>query len=238
MRQVLAFGIVFAAAAAALPAGQADETPASTSSPQAAARARKLLDESGVRGGLVVHIGCGEQHPGALTAALRASESLIVHGLDANAGVVAKARTFVRSAGIYGPVSIDLLRGERLPYADNLVNLVVADELGKVSVREVMRVLCPDGVAWIGRKKTVKPRPANIDEWTHYLHGPDNNAVAKDSVVDQPRRIQWVGAPRWARSHDHLASTSAMVSAGGRMFAIVDEGSIAAIALQIGRAHV
>jgi len=226
MRQFLAFAIVLAAAATAIPAGQAND--------EAAAAAKKLLAESGVRGGLIVHIGCGPTdglQAGELTAALRASDAYLVQGLDADWAVVEKARSFVRSKGLYGPVSIDLLAGKRLPYADNLVNLVVADELGKVSVREVMRVLCPDGVAWIGRKKTVKPRPANIDEWTHYLHGPDNNAVAKDSVVDQPRRIQWVGAPRWARSHDHLASTSAMVSAGGRMFAIVDEGNIAAIAL-------
>ena len=44
--------------------------------------------------------------------------------------------------------------GERLPYTDNLVNLIVADNLGKLSMSEVMRVLAPNGVALIGGKKT------------------------------------------------------------------------------------
>jgi hypothetical protein len=56
---------------------------------------------------------------------------------------------------------------------------------------EVMRVLSPGGVALIDFKKTVKPWPKEIDNWTHLLHGPDNNAVALDSVVGPPRRIQW-----------------------------------------------
>ncbi|MCK4294095.1 MAG: hypothetical protein KAY65_12930, partial [Planctomycetes bacterium] len=38
-------------------------------------RARQILDATGVKGGLVVHIGCGD---GKLTAALRANDSFIV----------------------------------------------------------------------------------------------------------------------------------------------------------------
>ena len=98
-----------------------------------------------------------------------------------------------------------------------------------------MRVLAPNGVAYIRKgntwTKTVKPRPKEIDEWTHYLHDATNNAVAKDTVVAPPHHIQWVGGPEWARSHDHLASVSAVVSSGGRIFYIVDEGPIASVAL-------
>ena len=36
--------------------------------------------------------------------------------------------------------------------------------------------------------------------------------------------MQWVGGPNWSRHHDHMASLSAMVSAGGRVFYIMDEG--------------
>ena len=46
-----------------------------------------------------------------------------------------------------------------------------------------------------------------------------------------PHHIQWVGGPEWARSHDHLASVSVVVSSGGRIFYIVDEGPIASVAL-------
>ncbi len=43
---------------------------------------RTILTESGVKGGLVVHIGCGN---GKLTAALRANAGYRVHGLDTRA---------------------------------------------------------------------------------------------------------------------------------------------------------
>ncbi|MHC4745290.1 MAG: outer membrane protein assembly factor BamB family protein, partial [Planctomycetota bacterium] len=79
--------------------------------------------------------------------------------------------------------------------------------------------------------KTVKPRPSEIDEWTHYLHDATNNAVADDTVVGPPRRSQWLGSPRWSRHHDRMASTSACVSANGRIFYIIDEGSRACIQL-------
>ena len=124
-------------------------------SPQArgAAEAKAILDAAGVQGGLVVHVGCGD---GKLTAALRANDRYLVHGLDADAKNVAKAREHIRSLGMYGKVSVRLWRSGRLPYADDLVNLVVAEELGKVPMAEVMRVVVPGGVAYVGGKKTVK----------------------------------------------------------------------------------
>jgi len=175
--------------------------------------AKDILDSGGIEGGLVVHVGCGD---GKLTAALRTSDRYLVHGLDTDAQQVAEAREYVRSLGLYGPVSVDTFDGRRLAYVDNLVNLLVAEDLGEVSMDEVMRVLAPLGVAYIGGEKIVNPWPNEIDEWTHFLHGADNNAVAKDTVVGPPKRYQWISGPRWARSHDHLSSLSAMVSAKGR----------------------
>ena len=195
-------------------------------------QAKAILDAAGVQGGLIVHLGCGD---GKLTAALRASESYLVHGLDADAANLAKARDHIRKAGgLYGVVSVDLLKGKRLPYAENLVNLAVVED-ARVPMAEVMRVLCPDGVAYTKRNgkwtKAVKPRPKDIDEWTHFLHSPTNNAVSQDDRVGPPQHVQWIAEPRWARSHDHLATVSAVVSAGGRLFSIVDEGPTVAVVL-------
>jgi len=183
--------------------------------------AGRILDAAGVKAGLIVHVGCGD---GELTVALRAGESYLVHGVDAEAGNVTKTRDRIARAGLHGKVSADRLTGGQLPYVDNLVNLVVSDDLAPVPMSEVMRVLAPGGVAYVAGKKTVKPRPANIDEWTHYLHDASNNAVAQDDVVGPPRRVQWRAGPTFARHHDVLASVSAMVSTGGRMFYIIDEG--------------
>jgi len=188
--------------------------------------AEAILQAAGVKGGLIVHLGCGD---GRLTAALHANESYVVHGLDADAANIEKARTHIRSLGLYGPVAIEPWAGGALPYVDNGVNLLVAEDLGGVPMAEVMRVLAPLGVAYVKGKdgqwaKTVKPRPKEIDEWTHFLHGADGNAVAHDSVVGPPRHMQWLGAPAWSRYHHMLASISAVVSSGGRIFYIVDEG--------------
>ncbi|MBD3183586.1 PQQ-binding-like beta-propeller repeat protein [Candidatus Poribacteria bacterium] len=195
-------------------------------------QAEDILDAMDVKGGLVVHVGCGD---GNLTADLKINDSYIVHGLDTDVKNVEDARKYISSLGIYGEVSVDHLKGEKLPYIDNMVNLVVSEKLGNIPMDEVMRVLCPNGVAYIkdGDEwvKKVKPRPEEIDEWTHYLHDTDGNPVAQDSVVGPPRHLQWVGSPRWSRHHDHMASMSALVSSNGRIFYIMDEGSTASIVL-------
>lgn len=195
-------------------------------------RASQILDGSGVKGGLVVHIGCGD---GKLTAALCVDESYLVNGLDINPENVDVARQNVKSGGSYGRVTINRFDGRKLPYIDNLVNLVVAEHLGDLPMDEVMRVLAPRGVALVkvdGKwTKTVKPSPKEIDEWTHYLHDPSNNAVAHDSAVGPPRHMQWLGSPRWSRNHHKLCSISSVVTAQGRIFYIADEASPANISL-------
>ena len=187
--------------------------------------AADILKATGVRGGLVVHLGCGD---GRLTAALHASNAFLVHGLDRDPANVRKARDHIRSLGLYGKVSVVHWPYSRLPYADRLVNLVVAEDMGNVAMDEVMRVLAPGGVAYVkerGRWRLVrKPWPESIDQWTHYLHGPDNNAVAADTEVGPPRRTRWVAGPLWARSHEFLSSLCAMVTAGGRLFYVFDLG--------------
>ena len=198
---------------------------AATAAQTEANRAGRLLAESNVQGGLVVHLGCGD---GRLTAALRQSDSYLVHGLDADAGQIAKARTHIRSLGLCGKVAADTFDGKHLPYADNLVNLLVAEGLGKVPATEVSRVLAPRGVAYVKSHgtwtKTVEPWPDDIDEWTHYLHDASGNAVAHDRVVAAPKRLQWIGGPLWSRSHEYDSSLCAMVSSQGRLFYIFDEG--------------
>ena len=191
-----------------------------------AEQATAILQETGVQGGFIVHVGCGD---GRLTAALRVNDSYQVQGLSRDAAEVIKARALVSSQGVYGDVAIDRLPGDRLPYIDNLVNLLVVEAAGGISQDEMLRVLVPRGVAYIKQdnswQKIVKPWPAAIDEWTHYLHAADGNPVAHDDAVGPPRHLQWIGTPRWSRHHDRMASMSAMVSAHGRIFYIMDEGS-------------
>jgi len=55
--------------------------------------------------------------------------------------------------------------------------------------------------------------------------------AGRDTAVSQPRSIQWKAGPEYSRSHENMSSVSAVVSAGGRVFSIVDEGPTASIYL-------
>ncbi len=209
-------GICFCAAF--LGTGCSERTPAD--------EAENIIERSGIQGGLIVHLHCGD---GMLTQALKANERYLVHGLDASIENVEKARRHIASSGSYGQVSVDRLTGNRLPYTDNLVNLVVSEDFGDVSMDEVMRVLAPKGVAmtkgFLGWKVTVKPRPAGMDDWNQYLYSASGNMVSKDEIISPPiQHYQWIGSPMWGRHHDTTASLSALVSANGRIFYILDEG--------------
>ena len=114
------------------------------------AQARKVLDAAGVKGGLVVHLGCGD---GKLTAALRANDRYLVHGLDVSDAKVQQARGGILSQGLYGKVSVSRFDGRSLPYVDNLVNLVVSEGPTGVPAAEVLRVLTPRGKALLGQAK-------------------------------------------------------------------------------------
>ncbi len=201
--------------------------------------AEGIVRASGVKGGVVVHIGDDTE----LTAALRLNDQFIVQGLRVNAEDVKKARKRISSSGDYGPVSIAMFDGENLPYAENMANLVVISHQSSVTSEEVGRVLVPNGVVLSssplitdhrslitlspvpeGWHAYRKPLPSDIDTWSHHLHGADNNAVAMDKQVDTPQSLKWVCKPLWSRSHEFLSSISAMVSDGGRIFYVVDEG--------------
>ena len=187
--------------------------------------ANSILSESGINGGLIVHINCGD---GTLTEALKKNDTYIVHGLDSNQKNITKAREYIFSKGEYGPISVNRLDGDRLPYTDNMVNLIVYENPGVIPMDEVMRVLAPRGVLMAksekGWGKTVKPWPREMDEWNQYLYDAGNNPVSKDQAISPIKHYQWIGSPYWARHHDATASMSALVSAKGRIFYIIDEG--------------
>jgi len=177
-----------------------------------------------MKGGLVVQLGCGD---GQSLAELARPGNLIVHGFDTDASRVAAARDCLRAGGVYGRAEARLLAAPELPYAENMVNVMVVYGACGVSADEVTRVLVPGGTAWRLRDgkwaPEVKRWPADIDEWTHWLHGADCNAVAKDKLAGPPRRMQWIAKPYWSRHHNTVPSVTAMVTARGRIFYIVDE---------------
>ena len=199
--------------------------------------AKQILEASGVQGGLVVVIGCDSP---ALLAELRASDSYLVHGLNREPERVAAARSYLHEKGLSGSVTVAQWDSSQLPFVDSVVNLVMISGECQVASDEIARVLAPNGVAvWLDpetrnlKPETFfrKPWPADIDEWSHFLHDASNNAVSRDTLVGPSRGLRWTCGPKFARSHEHFASMSAMVTSGGRVFYIIDEGPISSVYL-------
>ena len=172
-----------------------------------------------VEGGLVVCIGAD-----ALESVSNdwKKPGCVFQCLETSAAKVSSLREKIQAAGCYGKVSVTHFDGGRLPYINNLVNLVIVGSGLQVPESELLRVLAPYGTAIVNGKKITKPYPEEMDEWPQYLHGADNNCVAQDTVVGPPRHVQWISGPAWTRSHMGAATISSMVSSGGRLFTIED----------------
>ncbi len=190
-----------------------------------AADAKSALDAAGTRVGLCIHLGAGSASSPALTADLAAGSRMLVHGLAVDDAAVARARKEIDAKSVAGQAMVEKAQGGSLPYVNDLADMIVVDDpsaLGamKVSRVEVMRVLAPGGslVTLEGGRwtKAVKPRPKEMDEWTHPQHGPDGSMVSNDKLVKFPLGLRWLdGLPmninRWS-------ACRAWVAAGGRVF--------------------
>ncbi|MCH5373141.1 MAG: PQQ-binding-like beta-propeller repeat protein, partial [Planctomycetes bacterium] len=183
------------------------------------------MAESGIRGGLIVLVGCRDA---GLAVSLARSPHVLVHLLVQDRDRLDPVRTEIRDAGLYGRVSAMPWESGLLPYADGMVNLLLVPEDGvALDPEEIDRVLAPMGTARIQREGVVttytKPWPADVDQWTHSRYDATGNAVSKDKRVGPPRFLQWEATPRWNRG----VKTSCLVSARGRLFYILDDSHFA-----------
>jgi len=214
---------------AALPSsfGNSAASAAEAIHPRIGEEAAVIREVSGVQGGIVVHLGCAD---GRLTAALRADDAYTVQGWTTDSAAVPAIRKRLSQMECYGDVSIHALDSNELPYADDLVNLIVVSQPELVPKTEMFRILAPGGVLCtkeddIWHTET-KRWPDNIDQWTHYLHDASGNAVAQDELVGPPRALQWIAPPLWLRSHETPSGFESLVSGNGRVFYYLDEGLI------------
>jgi outer membrane protein assembly factor BamB/ubiquinone/menaquinone biosynthesis C-methylase UbiE len=189
---------------------------------EAQALGRAILDSPGVRKGLCVHVGSGN---GRLTAELSRGGANTVLGLDTRPAVVDQARRFVTSQGLYGPVSVDRVPLDKLPLASNTANLVVADNFSQAlaegcSLREIARVLAPQGVVFLGKVtdepgvrkalseagmqaveavagrsgwlKAAKPVLPQCDDWSQFRHDASRAAISQDQIVGPTSGLHWI----------------------------------------------
>lgn len=193
---------------------------------------------------------------GTLARALLMKSSMSVHAMCGQSNQLGAIRSTAESgAGATARLYVEPGSPGALPYSSNFIDLVIVNgltsaDLSTVSRDEILRVLSPGGMAFIGRAVSegaglttsalqtwagassaisvqtnangtwaivTKPRLAGSDEWTHFMHGPDNNPASNDSLVKWPFLPQWrqrpTGNHRWG----------AVVSGGGRTYTMRNE---------------
>jgi len=181
-----------------------------------------------LHGGIAVCVGYDRDLSAML---LDECPSIRIQVLESDADNVAKIREDLLEKKLFKRMTVVHWDEPFLPYADNLVNLVVVNgQESALDRKEVERVLVPGGmvVATKPRLATIlrKPVPDAIDDWTHWLHSADGNPVANDTVSGPPKRIQWIASPRHNKSHDLGISMTGMVTGNGRLFYIADDGPV------------
>ena len=72
----------------------------------------QLIKKADIKGGLIVHAGCGDPSSGSgqtgkLYIDLKINDSYIVYGVDTDINKINKARKYIQSKGLYGKVSIN-----------------------------------------------------------------------------------------------------------------------------------
>ncbi len=113
---------------------------------------RKLVQDSGLPGGICVVIGDSDAQ---LALDIASKRALTVQVLCPNGNHLESVREAIRAADVYGRVSAERLDGRGLPYTENLINLVLvnrdtirADQGPHLA--EILRVLAPLGTAYLG----------------------------------------------------------------------------------------
>ena len=112
-----------------------------------------LLSEANeIPGGFCVVAGCTNAQ---LAISLGDHDKFVVQALFPEASDLQQAREAIRACGVYGRVSAVLAPRQRLPYAENLINVVVVERFRDcaadgLSLAEIHRVLTPLGVVFLG----------------------------------------------------------------------------------------
>lgn len=188
--------------------------------------------------GFCLDLGCGD---GELAAEIACRTKYTVFALAKDDADCDTTRRLLDQAGVYGTRATAVAGSLRtLPLPNGYGNLIVTGEYrDDLNLKEVFRVLNPNGLAILGGGKADTGRlkaaldaaeikeyrlvgnyavfhgrmPEGVDEWTHFGRGPDNIQTSREAGIRPPFRTQWYLA---RPSYDDKATDHAAI-AGGRI---------------------
>jgi outer membrane protein assembly factor BamB len=170
---------------------------APAASPDQRGLAAKVLNSIGARQGVCVVLGDAQC---ALAKELARQSELLIYVQVPDSQALNAARHAADAAGFYGTrICVEQGSMARLFLADDLADVLVAvDEGADINKTEALRVLRPQGKAFLGKKELTKPFPPGVDDWSHPYHGPDNNPASRDQLARGPYLTHFLADPRYA----------------------------------------
>ena len=171
----------------------------------------RLSARVGIQRGICVVL---DDPEGELTLEIARASDLLVYLQVASAQDADRLRQRVAAAG-FGTRRIQVDQGApgSLHLADSVADVVIArNELRVPNTAELLRVLRPGGRLLLGRQERVKAAPEGLDDWTHPMHGPDNNPRSLDRLARAPYLTQFLANPRYG------PAPQSTVAAAGRVF--------------------
>ena len=149
---------------------------------QATRLAKQFSSSLAQRRGLCVYLGGTDT---TIPLLLSAGGNHIVNILTPDSDAVASMRAEISEQRLLGVVTAEQVSLGHLPHSSNLVNLVVVDQLGKqlaagLQLEEVIRILAPGGVAWIGQSRSAGGLSESALKLQLEKAGIDDAAIVKE----------------------------------------------------------
>ncbi len=170
-----------------------------------------ILEKINVPRGIIAIVG---DTSGQLAIELAQRSELVIYSQLQSGSNLKASRSLAEKEGYLGTrIYLELSNSNRIHLADNIADAVVvinADE--NISEDEVLRVLRPEGKAFIGSNMISKLFPKGVDDWSHPYHLPDNNTQSDDKIITAPYLTQFLANPQYA------PATQVTVASAGRVF--------------------
>ncbi len=209
-----------------------------------------IPDFDNLRPGLCTYL--SNQHDSALP--LELAKNYHVHWLTSDQEKLNAFRDAALKRNQYGRIVVDHANLKALPYANNLINLVVIEDYNALSknglnIKEIMRVVAPLNAALIKNAPSdlkqqlsnagyadatlnqnnnwtqiIKTWPEGMDEWSHPEYDASGTSISSDTIARPSNSVQWIAG----YPGRHEQALSPLLTAGGRIFSFsLDEGIMA-----------